>query len=500
MRTTGPRRRRGRARLLALGALVLAGGASCSRGSSAGPGGPSVLLVTIDTLRADRLGLYGYERDTSPALDALAEQAVVFDRAYSHAPFTAPSHASLFTSLHTRSHGVTYWGRVLDPSAPTFARSFRAAGFRTGAFHNHPGLASTELTRDFETVRMRYFEPADTTVDGFLAWCDRRRGEAFAAWVHLWDVHRPYGFRDWRFEHLRDEVEQDPLVLAYAEDRFGEPWDVRIGRTEAYYNLNAERRAREKDTARGQRQLVERDFTYLADRYDGGVWYADRGFGRLVDGLAERGLLDELVLVVTSDHGEALTERESCLFTHDPFLYEETLRVPLVWRLPGAEHAGRRVPDLVRGVDVLPTLLELCGLDVPATLQGRSLVPLLNGESLPPTFLLARTQTRHAKERVERVPDGEQGWLEHRLALVEGDHKLIVDVGTGAVELYDLAADPGERDDLAGSAEHAGRVAALRRRLEELQRELPAASSLPEQELDHDLLEGLGYLGGDGDE
>ena len=180
--------------------------ASCGGGER-----PSVLLITVDTLRADRLGCYGYGRDTTPNLDRLAAESARFPRAYSHAPFTAPSHASLFTSLNVPSHGVHAWEEVLGPDAEPLGERFSAAGYRTGAFYNHPGLRQSQVTRGFDEVQLRFFEEADRTVDAFLEWLDGGDGP-YAAWMHLWDVHRPYGFRDWRADFLRDKVDREQLT------------------------------------------------------------------------------------------------------------------------------------------------------------------------------------------------------------------------------------------------------------------------------------------------
>jgi arylsulfatase len=467
-----------------------------------------VLIVTIDTLRADRLGVAGYGRDTTPNLDRFAEEAVRFTRSYSHAPFTAPSHASLFTSLHTPSHGVRTWGDELAPDARTVAERFSEGGWRTGAFYNHPGLTSSGVLRGFDHVDLNVFGPAEASVEELLAWIDEGEGP-FTAWLHLWDVHRPYGYRRWDQDWMPDDWRGRP-ELPFAERRFGEPPgdDPVIGRSEADYNLSRERRdpaVRQDRWGRGP--LGPPELRYIADRYDGGVWYADRGLGRLFEALRARGLWDDLVLVVTSDHGEALLERESCLFTHDPFLTEETLRVPLLLRLPGGAHAGEVIDELVRGVDVLPTLLELADLPGDGLEQGASLLPLVQGvEGAGGRWLFAQTQTRSAKERsakIEAAVGEGPTWLEWRELLADGRWKLVHDIGEGTFALYDLETDPGERHDLAALTEHAERLEEMRGRLADLRASLPAHYS-DGRELGDDereLLEGIGYVAsGDEDE
>ena len=468
--------------------------------SSAPEGAPNVLFVTIDTLRADHLGCYGYDRPTSPNLDALAEGGVLFERAYAHAPFTAPSHASLLTSLHPETHGVLAWEESLDPEARTLGERLAERGWRTGAFHNHPGLVRSDVTRGFDEVQARFFCPAEDTVDAFYEWLDAGTG-AWGAWVHLWDVHRPYGYRDWSGDWVPEEMKREPSPYAFAEQRFGEApgGDVTIGRTEAFYNLNAERRAQPVRTASRERKLNARDFHYIANRYDGGVAEADRGLGLLLEGLRERGLEANTLVVVTADHGESLLEREACYFTHDPFLYEETLHVPLVMRLPSGAHAGLRVASLARGVDVLPTMLEV--LDIPPRLtgrfrdQGRSLMPAVRGEPQRASLLYASTRTKNAKEH-KRKADAETPWLEHREAVSDGRWKLVHDVGSSSWALFDLETDPGELTNLSGKREHAERLAALRTRLEALQENLPRSGQESRGLSDEErrTMAGLGYV------
>jgi len=458
----------------------------------------NVLLITVDTLRADRLGCYGYERDTSPNLDAFAKECALFERSYSMAPFTAPSHASLFTGLHTSSHGVYYWGHKVDPGAPTLAERFAKAGWRTGAFYNHPSVESCDLQRGFQHTEARYYEPAADSIDALLGWIDGGAGQPFATWLHLWDVHRPYGWRDWNElpAEFRSKVQRREMSFAYEEERYGSPTELAVGRGEQFYNVPQSRQRQPIAFAGNKRVLDERDWQFVADRYDGGVRYADAALGRLFAELERRGLWENTVIVITSDHGETLLERDPCWFTHDPFLYEEALRVPLLVRVPGG--AGMRIPDLARGIDVLPTLLEHA--DLPgADLQGRSLMPLLRGESLPPALLWAQTQTHSAKESARRTKPGEP-WLEQRECVSDGRFKIVIDYEKLAVEkstgvaLYDLQADPGERKNIAHTPEGLPHIQRLMRAGDEFrasQRSNSRKGTLSEEQ--RRLLDSLGY-------
>jgi arylsulfatase len=458
---------------------------------------PSVLLVTVDTLRADRVGCYGYGRQLTPHLDALAAEGVRFERAYSHAPFTAPSHASLLTSLLTPSHGVLAWNEELAPEAVTLPERFGAAGYRTAAFYNNPGLATSKMTRGFDLEQRFFWETADRTLDAFFGWLDGSGRAPFCAWVHLWDVHRPYAWRDWRSRWLVEKIgRRQPGFLAFGEDLFGQPTSLAVGRDEAHYGLNPDKRAQPQVVGDTQRLLDGADFAYLRDRYDAGVLHADRGLGRLFAGLRERGLYENTILVVTSDHGESLTEREACYFAHDPFLYEETLRVPLVVRFPGGRYAGSVVEPLARGVDVLPTLYEAAGLQPTGREQGRSLIGRIEGRDATEYMLFAQTQTKNAKERSAPKAEGPE-WLEHRAALSDGRHKLIHDLGADSFAYFDLESDPGERQDRFADPSAAAEVERLLAAYRALAASLPRAGGTS-REVDADterMLSEMGYGG-----
>jgi arylsulfatase A-like enzyme len=293
------------------------------------PERPDVLLITMDTTRADKLGCYGGDPGVSPALDALARNGVLFRRAYSHVPVTLPSHSSILTGLSPARHGVHDNGTfVLDAAPPTLAEAFTKAGYRTAAF-----VSSVILDRKFGLARgfERYEDsletdesedilvqvPAEVTVGRALAWVRETDPRPVFAWVHLYDPHTPY----------------DPPELFAA--RFpGKP-------------------------------------------YDGEIAYMDSQIGALLAGLAER--KRPTLVAAIADHGESLGEHQEP--THAFFVYGATQHVPLIVSYPGVLAAGSEVAPLVRSVDLAPTLLEIAHLPVPEGLDGRSLVPLATGAS-----------------------------------------------------------------------------------------------------------------------
>ncbi|MEY2807536.1 MAG: hypothetical protein RIR65_1953 [Planctomycetota bacterium] len=315
-----------------------------------------VLVVSIDTLRADRLGALGNRRGLTPNLDALAARGVVWERALSNSPWTLPSYASLFTARTPLAHGAglslecqAAWPDAGDSTAnhsalatgvPTLAEQFRAAGYATAGFHASPFLETrTGLQRGFD-YWVRHAVRADAGVDQALAWIRRQKDRHWFAFLHLMDPHLPYAPPDaWsrRFAGVATSELSSDL-----------------------FDIDALRRAKPDDE---RRKLLE-------DLYDAEVAWTDAQVGRLLDGLREAGLADGVVVALHSDHGEEFWEHGG--YEHGHALVEEVLRVPLIVAAPGL--APARVPERVRSMDLGPTLLELCGLPPLPGAEGASLV------------------------------------------------------------------------------------------------------------------------------
>ncbi|HKE00465.1 MAG TPA: sulfatase [Planctomycetota bacterium] len=411
---------------------------------------PDVLVVTCDTLRADRLHLYGHDRPTSPHLDALAKESVVFDRAYASSSFTPPSHASILTSSHVPTHAVRGWTTRLDPEVKTIAeRLGPVLGYRTAAFLNLDNLQQLDLTRGFEHVRSGMWQPGTELNEDFFRWLDAAPATKPAlAWLHFWDPHRPYGWREWGFlapaaatpeqvaamspaaraTHDRRVALSSRLPFPFNETLFGKG-EPSVGRSEGHYN----RKAASRSLAGA---LKPDDDRFLVDRYDGGVAFLDACLGDLVDGLRRRGRLDDTILVITSDHGESFTEREDEWFTHDPHLHEEVTHVPLLVRFPRGENGGKRVAELAQQIDVVPTVLDVLGRLRLESVQGRSLLPLVRGEAGPQS-VFAETQTTWS---VESDPNG-------GAAVESRTHRLQIGP-RGRVEVFDRILDPERKRDL----------------------------------------------------
>ena len=371
--------------------------------------------MVVDTLRADALGAYACERGLTPRLDRLAEEGVLFQNAFSHAPWTLPSFASLLTSRTPPAHGAG--GRLgdlrgLPETIPTLPDRFREAGYATGAIVNVGFLARPfGVTRGFEHLDARAFEnnqelrDARATTDAALEWIRGHADGAFLLMVHYFDPHaeyRPPG--EFRRRFAADVDREDETF------RFGVRSHVsarRAGRLEL------------------RPELLER----ARRLYEAEVAYVDDEIGRLLDGLQDLDLDRTTLVVVTSDHGEEFLDHGD--WEHGHTLYDELLRVPLILRQSG-RLAPSRIDAAVGHVDLGPTLLSWCGLRACDSFQGRDLVGALAGAQVPPVPLLAFGSF----------------WGPPLSSLREGDLQVIEGAG-GRHELYRWTSDPAERTDLA---------------------------------------------------
>ena len=381
----------------------------------------NVLIVTIDTLRADRLGVYGRSNVATPHIDALAREGAWAANATVHAPLTRPSHVSLFTGRYPAEHGLR--DNVSPPLAedvPVLAERFKRDGVATAAFIASAVLdRQSGLARGFDVYSDRFppgvdRKPGDTVVSEAIAWL--KGTTRFFAWVHLYDPHAPY---------------------------------LPPGRYAAAYR----------------------------DRpYDGTVAWSDELIGRLTGALREAGMLDSTLVIVTSDHGESLGEHGEDV--HGYFVYEATLRVPLVIRGPGVK-PGTRIDALARTIDLYTTVLEMTGRGADP-MSGRSLAPALrSGGSLPEVSSFAESLT----------PLLHYGWSDLR-AVNDGRWKYIL---APKPELYDLKDDPHELRNLS-NAEPA-RAAALRRGIEDQLRAEQSNARTAAAGVSKEALERLGALG-----
>jgi tetratricopeptide (TPR) repeat protein len=392
----------------------------------------NVLLVTLDTTRADHLGCYGYARTTTPNLDALAAKGVRFENVYAQVPLTLPSHCSIMTGAYPFSHTVHNNGTyVLPPDRTTMAKVLKENGMRTAAFVASFSVDSRfGLGLGFDVYDDNFkpgtpFKPVNSErragemASLFSAWLDKNASERFFVWLHFFDPHLPY----------------DPPP----------PYDKE----------------------------------FADSPYDGEIACMDGAIGTVISKLREKNLLEKTLIVLAGDHGEGLGDKVER--GHGVFLYDETLKVPLIFYSPGHLPEGKAVARRVRLIDIMPTILDLINVPVPPRVQGTSLVRSLQG--------------RRAKDLDSYIetfyPRENYGWSE-LTGLVAGDWKYI---HAPKPELYNLKSDPKESRNEFGSA---GNVAsAMGRTLQSLVQEgagIRGASTRTLTSAEQERLRSLGYV------
>ena len=325
---------------------------------------PNVIVYLIDTLRADHLGCYGYERPTSPRIDRFARSAILFADAMSQSSWTLPATASVLTGRTPRRHGALAVGTAIRPDVPTLAEELRAAGYRTAAFVTNY-LASSEFgdARGFDEFHF-YHEEAERRPGVYLPssalrrrvrhWLERTRGHGpFFLYVHATDPHWPY------LPAARYARPFRPAEMTDAQER------QLVDASRAYFFGNEHHGERPTSMPPGR-------VAVLRDLYDGDVRAADEAFGRFLDDLAELGLFEHTAVVLTGDHGEEFLDHDG--LGHGQTLHDEVLHVPLLLKLPGGVRGGTRIARTVQHVDIAPTALHLAGVAPPPGLEGQSLL------------------------------------------------------------------------------------------------------------------------------
>ncbi|MEK7283241.1 MAG: sulfatase [Acidobacteriota bacterium] len=469
-----------RLRLLVPAALLLAAcGARAPR--------PNVLLITVDTLRADRLGCYGYARATSPNIDRLAARGVLFERAFTTLPRTTQSVASIMTGRYPKAHGARGLFSSLSSANLTLAEILKEDGYDTAAFVSNlflrPGQGFEQGFDRYDNPQRRWEgNSAAEITEAAIAWLRSRPADRpFFLWVHYLDPHWTYR-PSAPFDRLFDPDFTGPFTL--------------------YDDLEGKRLT--KGQVIFENRLPPRQVEHVAALYDGEIAQADAALGALLDAL-ERPEGRPLLAVFTSDHGESLGEHDYH-FAHGEYLYQESLRIPLILALPGGVAAGSRPDALAENVDIAPTILALVGISRMQGVDGRPL--LISGRTAGPgtaggfspapgrRVVLAESdfQLIHPENPRFYIQGPAGKWS----SAFDGRYKLIhiPKPGGEILELYDLLHDPAETRNLAPDG--AGPAVRLRL-LGELQRFVDYGTGNPAgpHEMDPEQrqrLRALGYL------
>ena len=419
---------------------------------------PNVLLCIIETVRRDHLSLYGYGRVTTPFLEHLAAEALVFEEGWAQSSSTRASVASILTGLYPSQHGTRLTLDRLDGSLRTLPEMLREQGYVTAGFFTNELISRPAFNHDqgFDVFTDEGAGLGEKVRQDMFAWLDAEEERPFCAVLHFFDPHEPY-------------VAPGRYCECFAGD-YGGPLT-------AVESLIPR-------TLRMMRGLTPADVEYVKARYDGELRYADVVVERLVRGLKARGLWDDTLLVITADHGEEFLDHGD--WGHGTNLYPEKLRVPLLIKPPGPGTGGRRIAGLASGVDIMPTVLTATGLGVPHELPGIDLLGSAGAVG-------ATRRTQHLAEYY-----GRYDWDPVYHALTQGRYQYILSQGpdgTTHEELFDLADDPAARHNLAGEQPAVrDRLGAALRALRQETGERPSGSGAP-ADLDEDTLRSLKELG-----
>ncbi|MCD4708102.1 MAG: sulfatase [Candidatus Sabulitectum sp.] len=380
--------------------------------------GKNVILIIIDTLRSDHLSCFGYQRNTSPTIDSLADSGTLWLNAQSQAPWTLPSHASIWTGLSVKSHGTTHIGGVegfdlqLDPQLPSLPATLQNSGFQTSGFINFV-LLSEEFGFnhgfDWYDCDGSGERTVTATVDAFLYWLDyQAETENFFCVIHLFDVHAPY----------------NPMV----------PYDT------AFCSEGVDGVSRWDLSENGKILNIE-DCQHLIDMYDGEILYVDNELSRLFSGIRQREIADSTLIIITSDHGEEFLEHGGV--GHGHALYQEQIHVPLILSGPGINRGSiSNIPAAL--YDIMPTILSYLGVEVPENVEGLDLLS-------------------HAPAQLRQIPSGgvspDRFFLAmmslsdfQSCAVTEGSKKVIAYMGTDRFIQFNLDEDPEENIPLAADS------------------------------------------------
>ena len=373
---------------------------------------PNIIMISLDTLRADHLGCYGYERNTSPFIDSLARHGVRFSRVTANAPMTTPSHMSIMTSLYPQKHGVLSGRYRLKTKPPTLAAVLSSEGYLTAAFTEGGNISSIH---GFDLGFDYYWEKKCDDIQRILGkgetWLEKHRGRPFFLFLHTYQPHEPY----------RPHQKFTDIFYPGTTRRFPR------GYPPGLFQVGA------------SRALNEEELRSVQALYDGEIRYCDASLDAFYHRLEEKGLLENTLFIILSDHGEGFMEHR--LMGHGNSLYEEALHIPLIFHMPAKIPGGRVIQAFARSIDIAPTILEIAACPLPASFTGVSLFSLFDSqESFPSITSLLYLYPRRTATFYET----------HALRTPRYKYISSTDPAQPPA-LFDLDGDPGEEENLASS-------------------------------------------------
>lgn len=402
---------------------------------------PNVILITIDTLRADHLGCYGYGKETTPTLDRLAREGVLFESAYTPSPRTTQALGALVTGRYPQTIGVRSLWKKLQKDEVTLAEVLKQHGYHTGGVNSNPILLKTHVNQGFDY----FYIPSNSGMNltamqtnaWLLSWLKRTKNQPIFAWIHYVDPHISYQppkeFR-YRFDPDYQGRFKEGFGLWRPDKMMGTGTHEGLSRPEAIFN---------------HKSIPQRDRKGILALYDGEIAFTDMAVGKLLEEMKTLGILENTLIIVSSDHGESFGEHQY-FSEHGDFVYDVTVKVPLIFHWPGKIPSGRRIKENVRLIDVLPTVLSLLG--IPDSFDGRegeNIAPAILGEgsigNLP--VYLESGECLFPQFNSRRYIQGVKGKIR---GLREENWKLILTPthSKPIIELYNLDTDPSETQNL----------------------------------------------------
>ncbi len=450
----------------------------------ASPNNQNIILITVDTARADHLGIYGYDRDTSPNIDRLATQGTMFKYNFAAAPSTTPSHATIMTGLYPQTHGVTASGYKIG-NIDTIASLLSKEGYETAAFASASTVKSyiTNLDRGFDVYNERFYllegftlQPivrtvldktgiiynqanerrADEVNKAAFLWLEKNKDKRFFAWIHYFDPHAPY----------------NPPA----------PYDSLYTSKNYKGNLNKDDTLDfEIETIKNKVKISREDHDYIVDLYDGEIKYTDYHIGLLLKKLDELKLTDKTTIILVADHGEEFGEHDETYYWHGKYVYDTSMRVPFIIKGPEIP-AGKVIDrDVVENIDIAPTIFDYLGIKTNTNFEGTDLMPLVKDPDTPikyEAYLLADTEASNAS--AIRTLENKYIYTPHSKDNKENE------------EFYNMISDPVELSNIISSNDT--NTILLK---EKLFKWIASHAEIAKQQLDPEIiktLKALGYL------
>jgi len=437
-----------------------------------------IILISLDTLRADHLSCYGYHRITSPFIDGFAKEAIVFEQAVVQSQWTLPSHMSIMTSLYPTSHGVTQTKDRLADAQVTLAELLRKGGFKTAAFVDGGFMNSSfGFNHGFEIYDEDQWGSSKgiiTKVKGsgrggikrilpkVKRWLNTNKTAPFFLFIHCYDMHAPY----------------DPPS----------PYDSMFHDFTYTGNLFPTRETMSAIQWKGLK-VSDEDLRHFIALYDGCIRYTDDKIGEFLSYLHESGLYDQSLIIITSDHGEEFKEHGQ--FLHQQLYYRPNLHVPLIVRIPNYLKKGIRITELVQSIDLLPTILEIAELPAHPDAQGRSLLPLIKRNK---NFFNRSAWKIFHPFHNDSHSSFAMELREDFYSIITDDYQLLHNLTSDSTKLFDLESDPLAKNNIA--KDHDALVKRLLSELETFYSVMPLhkASTISLDEQTREQLEALGYI------